>query len=62
MIINNSEENFNDYNLSKDEINEIEEILKDTKEKSIVKNRLIKTFKTESHWIGWLKVHGIRWN
>lgn len=25
------------------------------------RNRLIYEFKTESHWEGWLKIHGIKW-
>lgn len=25
------------------------------------KNRLLYEFKSESHWSGWLKIHGITW-
>jgi hypothetical protein len=25
------------------------------------KSRLTFTYQTESHWAGWLKIHGIRW-
>lgn len=53
------------YQPSEEEINELNEILKKEDEKQLlnkkIKNRVIQHFATQSHFIGWLKVNGIKW-
>jgi len=58
------------YELDDDEKKEIENILNQHKEMSYegynfkepgTKNRLTYTYNSESHWAGWLRIHGIKW-
>lgn len=52
------------YEPSEDDIREAEKILNehDRECQKKPKNRLLFTFFSESHWEGWLRTHGIRWN
>ena len=60
------------YEPSEEELKEIEDLInKDAEEEAKEgcgdcgtckpKNRIKYLFNSESHWIGWLKIHGIKW-
>jgi len=58
------------YEPSEEELRELNEILnKEEEQKEFlqefrdvkVKNRIFFTYSTESHWAGWLRIHGIKW-
>ena len=53
------------YEPTKDELEELYKILKKEEEEhkinKICKNRIFYDYKTQSHFEGWLKIHGIRW-
>jgi len=59
----------NQYEPSDEEKQELENLLNNTEEERAAQenkqNRLKKRelfeFKSESHWIGWLRIHGMKW-
>lgn len=50
------------YEPDENEMREIEEIINKEEQKIVCKNRLFFNFNTEDHWVGWLRIHGIKWN
>jgi len=64
MMGNDEWESFNGdiYEPDENEKREIEEIINKEEQKALYKNRLTYNFNTEDHWIGWLRIHGIKWN
>jgi hypothetical protein len=63
------EDKLDDYEPSEEERRDIEEILnheaqKEKEENQILqklKQRSVFTFKSDTHFEGWLKIHGIKW-
>ena len=65
-----TDESYDDYEPSEEEMKEIEEVIKGSSKKyetiETLRNRLKTTrkiyeFASEDHWAGWLRTHGIRW-
>lgn len=66
---NPSEESYESYEPTPEELKEIEELInaEEEKEEALeelrfrVKNRIFIHYSSETHWEGWLRIHGIRW-
>ena len=62
-------DNIDDQEPTEEELKEIEKLLnedeavreKEHKSETKQVNRRSYLFKTESHWSGWLRIHGIKW-